>query len=580
MMKRTALFYLALSLNFLFLLVSRTLQAQEIGNIEVTIIDSSTNEVIPFATLYNQSTGKGTLSNFSGVAVLNNIASDDLIICSYLGYEKKSFSAQDLFARSSIALKPQVNLIAEAVVLGDNSWLYGLIASLKKNKNKTDLTAKTYLELESYHDNKQIELFQGYYNAELNEYDVKKLEMKAGRFALAPIGMRFFISSETSRAFYMHRLMEESSYFPHSPLDLKKRELKKRYDLELEEQFYTEDERRVFVVSFNPRHAKQSSFSGKMWVDSAATALMKIELQIEDASIYPFESVYHHHELENVDMRIRKEYEDREGEMLVKSVDFDYSYTYLPHVGNSFDISSRAVLHCYDYEADFVLPLFDFANFRGKDYRKVNLLPFQKEFWECIDDFTLENELATESFMNSGEVLMDAELMGAGIFNEKRGMYGQLYRRWSESRIMFVGNSDSASVENTLLPGLKYNLEAQILLDINDQCDSLVWKSESIFDPYNSYYYLPMDQESLTFVNIYMDLVEIKRRELDERIPECNGDIECVKALYEEINRAKKEVTDRYLREVDRGTRRSALKNWNEVVIQKLGIDNMDYFEL
>ena len=106
----------------------------------------------------------------------------------------------------TVYLKPEVLLINEAIVLADNTILYQLVSNVRKTQTRIPETAKSYFELESYNNEKQLELFQGYYNGKFNGYNVSQLEMKSGRFALAPLSKRIFASTESSKAICMHSI--------------------------------------------------------------------------------------------------------------------------------------------------------------------------------------------------------------------------------------------------------------------------------------------------------------------------------------------------------------------------------------
>ena len=61
--------------------------------ISLTITDSLTNELLPFATVYLKNTGIGITSNFNGKAKFKFKAAknNDTLVCSYVGYQTKEF---------------------------------------------------------------------------------------------------------------------------------------------------------------------------------------------------------------------------------------------------------------------------------------------------------------------------------------------------------------------------------------------------------------------------------------------------------------------------------------------------------
>ncbi|MBL0052424.1 MAG: hypothetical protein IPP29_13395 [Bacteroidetes bacterium] len=60
-----------------------------------------------------------------------------------------------------------------------------------------------------------------------------------------------------------------------------------------------------------------------------------------------------------------------------------------------------------------------------------------------------------------------------------------------------------------------YDLNVKLFVDVNTIADTVNIMTAAVFDPYKSYYKFPVTNASLCFINIYFDLVEIERRELD-----------------------------------------------------------------
>ena len=70
------------------------------------------------------------------------------------------------------------------------------------------------------------------------------------------------------------------------------------------------------------------------------------------------------------------------------------------------------------------------------------------------------------------------------------------------------------------------------------------------------------------------------RRELEQKLSEVSPDIESITRAYysylPEFDRRKQQ----YLNEVEKGNNYEALKKWNDIVKQKLDIDNFSLFGL
>lgn len=123
-----------------------------------------------------------------------------------------------------------------------------------------------------------------------------------------------------------------------------------------------------------------------------------------------------------------------------------------------------------------------------------------------------------------------------------------------------------------------YNLEIKYFVDINTYGDSTNIFSGILFDPYESFYHLPMDNKTHCFINIFFDLCEIERRKLHEELIKMPQDQNKYKEAYQAfVNR-----TDRgrfqYLKSVDRGLNQEEMIKWNDIVLRQLGINNIALF--
>jgi hypothetical protein len=125
----------------------------------------------------------------------------------------------------------------------------------------------------------------------------------------------------------------------------------------------------------------------------------------------------------------------------------------------------------------------------------------------------------------------------------------------------------------------QYNLAVKIYLDINTYQDSTDLVTAAIFDPYDSYYYLPMDKQTHCFVNMYFDLCEIKRRELEEKIRAENINELQAEEIYDTFMEKMDLDNNAFLKAVQRGTVESEMVRYNDYVYSKLGINNIELFE-
>ncbi len=173
-----------------------------------TIINHQSSETIPYATIYNRTTGTGTISTDNGNFSLTGLHLGDSIVVSFIGFENYPFLITQSNPRMLIKLKPKAHLLNAFVLHADNTYLYQLLARCNSNSHTNSKTAKTYFSLESNVNGAQVEMVESYYNGSFKNGDVTNLELKQGRIALAPFDHTLFVSTETSKALNMHQLFD------------------------------------------------------------------------------------------------------------------------------------------------------------------------------------------------------------------------------------------------------------------------------------------------------------------------------------------------------------------------------------
>lgn len=550
--------------------------------IKAVIVDSILGETIPFATIYNSSQQTGTLSDFNGAFILDQVQPNDTITFSLIGYEKAVMLANPKAVYDTIYLNPETQLIDEVVVFANNPFLYELLAQARKTQKPKKERSKAYFELESFHADKQLELFQGYYNGTFEGYNVTDLEMKNGRFALAPLSKRIFASTESSKALCMHNMMQANTFFPKSPFEFNKQKLIKHYKLSLHAKYINEAKRSVYVIQFEPRKEKEAYFSGKVWIDSLSNAILKTELTISNAQVHPFSAIWSTHTLDTVNLEITKTYDLEKSGSRLNTIYFNYDLVYKSLQDSALHISTRAVLYAYNYNEVFLLPFFEFPNTSNADYRRIQLLPDNKLFWICSDEFKLENNAAKNAFIQNEATINAHDLFRTDtIF--KKNFFENPYVTWNGNRILIKGlTADSSNYYDArgTIHKERYQFKVQLFVDVNQVCDSVQIVSKTIFDPNESFYHFETTKESQVFLNIYFDLIEIERRKLAVALEQVKTDPERIKGVYSNaVNRAD-QLSDVYFKEVQRGANKEALLKWNNYVLQELHIDNIKLFAL
>ncbi|MBK9109684.1 MAG: carboxypeptidase-like regulatory domain-containing protein [Saprospiraceae bacterium] len=564
-----------------------TLIGQQTYEIEGRVNHMGTNEPIPFATIYNKSLKIGTISNTDGYFRISINGYRDTVRISFIGFKDQIINLKGGVSFYLINLEENFHMLKEITVTPkDNSYLFQLLQECRKKSSPVDITAKSYYELKSFINNKQIEFVEGYYNADIKSYQLSGLHFKTGRIALQPYEDRFFVSLESSRAILLLDLFKGNEQFPLNPLELSKSKLRKNFTLSLDNTFLDGEADSIYVIEYFPKDTTGRFFEGKIWINKTKKQFMKITLNCRNALKHPFLPLFPSDKVANVCFNITQSYISVNDQSYFNHIDFVYKFDYHSRMGNTeeqtYSIVTNTVLHTYDYNDVFILPVFDYSFQYMDDYRKVNAIPYNEFFWNYNNEYRLNDSLnKNEHFFKDSNSINNKALFKSNSFM-KLGLLEHPYVEWSKARIK-LREILPDSVENELFKNLRseqFKLSVKIFLDVNSYKDSTNVITSTIFDPYHSYYYLPMDQTTQCFINIYFDLYEIRRRALIEKLKTVKNDIYLLRKIFiAEITEFEIEMRI-YLEAVQRGTIVAELKKYNDFVFNNLGIDNIEFFQL
>lgn len=570
-------------ISFLIVLFSLThfLIAQN-NSFTVTgkVMDATTQEAMSYVNILEINSKRGTISNSEGFFVFENLKKGDRIQFSFIGFQELTLEVEgnkDL----EIVLKPQVNLLNMVTILSDTKYLNELIQRCRKTKNGTPKTAKTYFSLASYYQNERVELLEAYYNGNFIGHDVEDLNLKKGRIALREKENRLFISSETSVVLCLYNSFKKDEYFPRNPLEMNRRKLDKYFDLSLSERYLSPEGRIIYVIKGNPKEDSKKAFTSTFWIDSSSAQLIRLKLDIQDASVHPFTSLNGETTLKRVDLSIRKNFVNLQEATVLKTMDFDYKLTYISKNGGNYEVKSEAVLYAYNFEESFTLPYFEFTAGNHEDYRNINASPYNEAFWKLSKEFTLNDDpTKSKMFLENGATLDNRNLFSTNsIINN--GFFEHPYVFWSEKRIAFrPDNEIPTKRRKDALPANRYRLGVQIYLDYNLFNDSIYFQIATVFDPYKTYSFLPETPTTAAFINLYFDLMEIEKRKLEKQLKKPSLKASEIDALYENCKKSCELVSSNYFKQVQRGTNWQGMLEWNEIVKSKLGIDNIMLYQL
>lgn len=547
---------------------------------EGQVIDDSNGDPLPYVNIIQISSKRGTITNSDGFFRFEIVKNKDSLQFSFIGYQTLVFLPGEINTQV-IRLKPEVNLLNMVTIHSSTDFLNIMIQKARKTETNTRKTAKTYFSLSSHIEGQRVEMLEGYYNGKFKGHDVEEMKLKNGRIALTEKDNRLFISSETSVVLCLYTGFEKDEFFPRNPLEMSRRKIDKYYNLTLDERYLDPEGRIIYVIGCHPKIDQKTAFESKFWIDSASSQIIRLKFDIKDAQIHPFVTLAQRSTLEKVDLSIRKNFKNIDGETFLKTMDFDYHLTYLSRDNKYFEVKSEAVLYAYNFENLFNLPLFEFTRGTYEDYRNINASPYNDDFWRLSKEFTLNDDPTKKKLFIDGS----ANITNRSLFSSnsilKPGFFEHPYVFWSEKRVAFKPDElVKKKNKHKTLPAYLYHLGVQIYLDYNYFGDSIYYTVATVFDPYKTYSFLPETQVTAAFINIYFDLMEIEKRKMEQRLKPVGIKEEDILQIYEECKLACKSRSDAYFKEVRRGTNLPALKEWSNRVKEELGIDNYHLYQL
>lgn len=550
--------------------------AQSKVTIKGVVVDSTNEEELSFATVFNKSSGQATITNGEGYFELGLDSWQDSIIISYVGYKSHIVNLDSGQQQYQIGLEPStVELDVVTVRPKDYTFLYQLLASCRSKRSKRKSTTKAYYQLRSYIEKTQIELVEAFFNAETYGYDLLDLELKCGRVGLREYENSFFGSLETSKPISRHKLFFSSDLFPESPMELNTRKMKKRYYLELETAYLDESLDSIYVLFLYPKKNKGDQFNCKVWVNSSDTTILKVELQGSNLSVFPFSPIYPEDYLSKQNLNMTKTFKSINGERVFEHIDFEYDFIYNKSDGPSFLVSTNAILFTYQDDNPFFIPYYGFKNKGLTDYQKLGVMPFNSFFWEFNNELKMNEELGlNEKFMQDTNTVTNYN------FSQKQSSLNQLFSYpaylWSPKRIAFKTLPKQTAYIANQPP---YKLNGDVFLDYNAYGDSTHILTKTLFDAFNSYYWFNLNNTSNCFINLYLDIIECKRRDFIQALNYPISE-DSLHSKYKTFKVELKKELKSFEEEVERGRNVENFKRWNNRVKESIKIDNLSIFGL
>ncbi len=569
-----------------------------------TVKDADTEAPLAFCSVIIKDSGKGTITNAEGAFQIAAKRGSDILVFSYIGYESKEIKAQELERKPVVYLKLKDYQLEELTIYSGTDYLYDIVRKCRKRiqRNRKQNTSKVYYGLEAQTGKHPLELLECYYNGQITGLAIDELLFKNGRVGLAPVD-NYFVSLHTSKAITKFNLTGKNDYFPPVPTQFDKTRMKRIFNLER----ISTDSKEIHI-GFTSSEKIPNGFSGELWIENGSYALKKINLTVYNPDTHPFLPLFKCDSIYDISIRISNTYKQINGITVPDHFIFDYSFKYFSRRDSAAGVGAKKVLtrevstHCilyfYDYNAPFIIPYFEY-NHNVDDYRKMSIIPYNEFFWNNNSGMLLtEDQKQKLGFLaEDGQLINYREgnygtdfviLPQFGINDKSVSLRHASYNYYfwsSEKRIRLSRTSELGKeypperIRNSFESDL-YNLEVQILLDINQVGDRVHWKSYTVFDSYQTFYHLPHDSLTDPFINIFFDICEIERRKMEKTFTTKQYTVEEIDAIYKQTVAEMEKKTAAYLSDVRLGKNEYSFIQWNKYVREQTGYDNIKMFRL
>lgn len=566
------------------LLTGLTLRAQDDAIIiSGIILDQETREVLPLATVRLKGTSTGAISNFDGRfdLKLTTWKAADTLIFTYVGYARVKRSIAQVQQDSAIYLAPLFNDLneVEVVVKGNRDFAYELLGDIATNyRRMNDIRqSRTYFSLQSKTGRQPLELIEGFYNSTLTPTDgISRMELKNGRIGLSQRDGQYFVSLSTTDLISDYPLFRKTKYrtFPASPFNVSASKIKDMFEARVVAMFEEEGDK-IYRIEFKPRVQTEELFEGEVTINYSEMAVRQIDYQIRNCKQRIVEPVDKEEVIDTININLKAEFQSGENRHLLKLVDLHYDLGYTNDFGERFVVEGRALVHAYELDQQFILPVYTSDAEHRTDYHKILTIPFNEDFWQWHHGVprTEEQKEFMTFFKNHG-ILVNHE--NKGLDNK----LGSKFRWWDENyRIGLHNLNADYSLEGRYLdyvePSELYEIEIDILVDVSQIGDKVLINSVTLLDTENSYYLMRPDANTRTYLNMYFDLYEIKRRELEKRLEGMDGvSAEEVRLTFLDEFRLIYDDMQDFDMEVQRGAAKESFRRWNRYIYDHLGIDN------
>lgn len=550
------------------------------------LLDAGTRAPLPYASIGVSGTARFTLSNEEGAFSIVTDTLHGSLRVALIGYRTRVVSAQEVARDGILLLQPTAKELPSFTVKGSDTQYERVARAAKTLRRQQPGKARAYFELETHLEGQPVEVIECFYNAELEGAQVRDLHLKHGRIGVAPVqtregGQRYFVSLNTTKAITLFDPTASNDHYPATPFQwTKAKAIKKRYRVEL----LSTDDSGTDLLRLTPRDTSGTAFTVDLWLRRTDDRVLAYELRCTACAPVPFEPYKAVDHILSTDLRIKHVWQPDAN--VLEHTELAYTMDY-EGMGRREHVRTSAVLHLFDPGGSFMLPLFEYDQ-EQPDYRKILLQPYDSVFWQ-----------QAPTLVSTAQQQRDrAFLRTHGTFTGFRKANGTSKTTFFESNCAWWSAEKRISLKSlppppddgrrpanyqqrgATVPATQVNLDAQLYLDMDTTGGQLRVFTATLLDGFRSYYHLPEERHTDCFINLFFDLCEMERRAMQVELQQPSMTAERARSIHSTWTNHMRDMTRRYMKETALGSDHHALLQWNAMVKEALGLDNVAMFGL
>lgn len=561
--------------------------------IEGIIKNKEDKTVIPFATISFPEQNIGTVSDMNGnfsiyipdTSVVRSLS------FSCIGYKKQVKLISDILRqRNSIYLESSIYNLDEVEV---NALSYKALISLidrvfrKARLSRNIIPCKLFYSLQSQNTEVPLELIEAFcLGKQSMAYGLEEMKMKNGRIGLNTESENKFMSLSSTNIlvnFSPYSIPGNKAGLPSVPSNHSMNEMQEHFSF-WEDGIIKEDTATLQKISFRSKR-ENSAIEGSILFYKDSHLIKQYDLWFFDAKgvVFPVSKA---DKLDSLDIHLTYNYKKNEGrpnEMLLERINMDYEFNYYTYKNDNYSrINTELFFLFYDYEHPFELPFFK-DTYLASDYLKIWTFPHMDIFWEQNYNlpFNEVKEQHLDFFKEHGVIRNQEE----SSFNPRvEGLQSPL-QVWSKERIDIgefslnaLFSEDKTDLTMADLKKMKlteelYNVDAQIFMDYLCVGDSLHFVTKTLINLDKSYFLPTPNTFADAFVNMYFDLYEMSRRNLEKKLKQatiCRP--EAVRKIYDDEMSLLNKNINRFKSATRQATDASGLIHWWGIINDSLQI--------